>query len=407
LSDDRAGIAGENGGELIHPCKILSTYLQIDRPYWLAWAQIYGVGAITIHRLHEHFGDLASAWYATPAELLEVDGLGTIGLEKICDARKSIEPEDFIEQHLERNPHFWTPADPTYPQLLLETATAPPVLYYRGLVDKSENLGHQLTIGIVGTRDITSYGRRWTQKIAVALAEQGYSIISGLAEGVDTEAHYGCLAVGGRTVAVVGTGLDVVYPARNQALAEKIWEEGLMVSEYPAGTRPDRGHFPARNRIIAGLSRAVLVMEAPKKSGALITAHLANEFCRDVYVLPGGLDNPQSIGCLGLLDRGAQLILSTEQLLTNLQTLRPVEMPPAPAPVQQTMLPLFLPQPVAPPLLAPHLAKILAVVDRSPISFDAIVSKTAIPSSEVSSGLLELELENLVTQLPGMQYQRI
>jgi DNA processing protein len=384
----------------------LSNYLQIDRPYWLAWAQIAGVGAITIHRLHDHFGDLASAWYAEPAELLEVEGLGNLSIERICAARKLIEPEEFIEQHLEQNPLFWTPADPAYPQLLLETATAPPVLYYRGLVDKSENLGHQMTIGIVGTRDITNYGRKWTQKISVALAEQGYSIISGLAQGVDTEAHQGCLAVGGRTVAVVGTGLDVVYPTRNQALAEKIWEEGLMVSEYPAGTRPDRGHFPARNRIIAGLSRAVLVMEAPQKSGALITAHLANEFCRDVYVLPGGLDHPQSIGCLGLIDRGAQLILSTEQLLTNLQALRPVEMPVAPEPVKQTVLPLFLPHFVAPPPLAPHLAKILAVVDKSPVSFDSIVSQTKMSSPEVSSGLLELELENLVTQLPGMQYQR-
>jgi DNA processing protein len=385
----------------------LSTYLQIDRPYWLAWAQISGVGAITIHRLHDHFGDLASAWYATPAELLEVEGLGNLSIERICDARKLIEPEEFIEQHSEHNPQFWTPADPAYPQLLLETATAPPVLYYRGLVDKSENLGHQLTIGIVGTRDITTYGRKWTQKISVALAEQGYSIISGLAQGIDTEAHQGCLAVGGRTVAVVGTGLDVVYPTRNQALAEKIWAEGLMVSEYPAGTRPDRGHFPARNRIIAGLSRAVLVMEAPQKSGALITAHLANEFCRDVYVLPGGLDEKNSIGCLSLLDRGAHLILSVEQLLTNLQALRPVAMPAVPAPVQQTMLPLFLPQPVAPPLLAPHLAKILAVVAKSPISFDSIVAQAAISSAEVSSGLLELELENLVMQLPGMQYQRV
>jgi DNA processing protein len=383
----------------------LSTYLQIDRPYWLAWAQISGVGAITIHRLHEHFGDLASAWYATPAELIEVDGIGNLSVDRICTERKLLEPEDFIETHLVKNPQFWTPADPDYPKLLLETATAPPVLYYRGRVDKSENLGQQLTIGIVGTRDITSYGRKWTQKISVALAEQGYSIISGLAQGVDTEAHQGCLAVGGRTVAIVGTGLDVVYPPRNQALAEKIWEDGLMLSEYPAGTRPDRGHFPARNRIIAGLSRVVLVMEAPQKSGALITAYLANEFCRDVYVLPGNLDQPQSIGCLGLLDRGAQLILSIDQLLTQLRALQPVSSTAKVIATSQTTLPLFLPHPMPP--LPPYLAKILAVVDRSPISFEAIVAKIDIPSSEITSGLLELELENLVTQLPGMHYQRV
>jgi DNA processing protein len=368
-------------------------YLQMDRPYWLAWAQIYGVGGVTIHRLHAHFGDLASAWYAQPGELLEVEGLGPNVIDPICEARKAIEPEEFLEQHSIANPLFWTPADPEYPQLLLETPSAPAVLYYRGNVDEIENAGDRQTVAIVGTRDITSYGRKWTQKISVALAERGFSIISGLAQGVDTEAHYGCLAVGGRTVAVIGTGLDIVYPARNQALAERIWEEGLMVSEYPAGTQPDRGHFPARNRIIAGLSRATLVIEAPVKSGALITAHQANEFCRDVYVLPGSLDNPQSQGCLGLIDRGAQLILGVEQLLNALDGLRPVQLE------EPIILPL--------PNLSPPLSKILAAVEREATSFDAIVLRSAMPGPDVASGLLELELESLVAQLPGMHYQRV
>jgi DNA processing protein len=375
----------------------LTTYLTIDRPYWLAWAQLPGVGAITIHRLHEHFGDLASAWYASPAELLEVEGLGHLTIEKIFPARQAIEPEEFLTQHLRQNPHFWTPADPNYPQLLLETPTAPAVLYYRGQVDLAENQGNRLTIGIVGTRQPSSYGYKWTQKISVALAEQGFSIVSGLAQGVDTAAHQGCLAVGGRTVAVVGTGLDVVYPAQNQALAEKIWDKGLMVSEYPAGTRPDRGHFPARNRIIAGLSRAVLVMEAPHKSGALITAYLANEFCRDVFVLPGGLDSPQSAGCLGLIGRGAQMILGIDSLMEMLSAIVPIHQP---LPIQ-TSLPLFAPD------LAPPLAQILAVIGHLPTAFDEIVNHSKLPISEVASGLLELELDSLVTQLPGMQYQRM
>jgi DNA processing protein len=376
----------------------LTTYLTIDRPYWLAWAQLPGVGPIIIHRLHEYFGDLASAWYASPAELMQVEGLGDISVEKICAARQSIEPEEFLAQHLRKNPQFWTPADPAYPQLLLETPTAPAVLYYRGQVDPAENQGQRLTIGIVGTRQPSPYGQKWTQKISVALAEQGFSVISGLAQGVDTAAHQGCLAVCGRTVAVVGTGLDVVYPASNHALAEKIWGTGLMVSEYPAGTKPDRGHFPARNRIIAGLSRAVLVMEAPHKSGALITAYLANEFCRDVFVLPGGLDNPQSAGCLGLIGRGAQVILGIDQLLEMLQAIAPLQTAPAPV---QTSLPLFTPQ------LTPVLAQIFATIGLEPIAFEAIVQQSNLPVSTVSSGLLELELENLVTQLPGMQYQRM
>ncbi len=393
----------------------LTTYLAIDRPYWLAWTQLPGVGAITIHRLHEYFGDLASAWYAPPAELLQVPGLGEITTEKICTARLSIKPEEFLAQHLLQNPQFWTPADPEYPQLLLETPTAPAVLYYRGQVDPNENQGQRLTIGIVGTRQPSNYGHKWTQKVSVALAEQGYSIISGLAQGVDTAAHQGCLAVGGRTVAVVGTGLDLVYPAQNQALAEKIWAQGLMVSEYPAGTRPDRGHFPARNRIIAGLSRAVLVMEAPHKSGALITAYLANDFCRDVFVLPGGLDSPQAAGCLGLIGRGAQMITGIDQLLEMLRAIAPLNLAsnglidqfPTRSPHHQTSLSLFTPAPAVIPTLAPPLAQIFTAIGQEPTAFDAIVSHSQLPSSEVSSGLLELELENLVTQLPGMQYQRL
>ncbi len=393
----------------------MTTYLAIDRPYWLAWAQLPGVGPITIHRLHEYFGDLASAWYAPPAELLQVPGLGEISTEKICTARLSIEPEEFLEQHLRHNPHFWTPADPDYPQLLLETPTAPAVLYYRGQVDPLENQGQRLTIGIVGTRQPSNYGQKWTQKVSVALAEQGFSIISGLAQGVDTAAHQGCLAVGGRTVAVVGTGLDVVYPAQNQALAAKIWETGLMVSEYPAGTKPERGHFPARNRIIAGLSRAVLVMEAPHKSGALITAYLANDFCREVLVLPGSLDSPQSAGCLGLIGRGAQLITGIEQLLEILQAIAPLQSmsnsnnaganSTGSATALQTSLPLFTP--IKPDPLTPLLSQILAAIGQEPTAFDAIVVHSQLPSPEVSSGLLELELENLVTQLPGMYYQRL
>jgi DNA processing protein len=235
----------------------------------------------------------------------------------------------------------------------------------------------------------------------MTLAEQGFSIISGLAQGVDTTAHQGCLVVGGRTIAVVGTGLDVVYPAQNQTLAAKIGDTGLMVSEYPAGTRPERGHFPARNRIIAGWSRAVLVMEAPQKSGALITAYLANDFCRDVFVLPGSLDSPQSAGCLGLMGRGAQVILGTEQLLEILSAIAPINQPTP----MQTSLPLFTPQ--LTPHLSSQLTQIWAAIDATPTPFEAIVSQSQLSTAEVASGLLELELENLVTQLPGMQYQRV
>ena len=179
--------------------------------------------------------------------------------------------------------------------------------------------GNAPTIAIVGTRRPSPYGLKWTRRLTHRLSQEGFTIVSGLAAGIDTEAHRTCLSLSGRTVAVVGTGVDVVYPRRNQSLYDEIIETGLVVSEYPAGTPPDRLQFPQRNRIIAGLSRATLVTEAPQKSGALITAYLANEFCRDVYALPGSLDNPNSRGCLGLITRGAQLVMDEDNLIQTLQ----------------------------------------------------------------------------------------
>jgi DNA processing protein len=273
------------------------------------------------------------------------------------------------------------------------------VLYYRGLVQPQENHGIKPMVSIVGTREPTDYGKRWTQKISVALAKHGFTVVSGMAAGIDTEAHSGCLAVGGRTIAVLGTGVDLIYPPRNRNLYEQIQQQGLVVSEYPAGTQPNRVHFPQRNRIIAGLCRAVLVMEAPSKSGALITAYQANEFCRDVYVLPGRLDDQQSIGCLGLLHRGAHVILNEGHLLEMLGAIPELD--------SAVQLPLFAPeQPTPVPQLEPELAKVLQALASEPTSFDLIVQQAGLAAGSVSSALLQLELMGLVSQLPGMQYRR-
>jgi DNA processing protein len=191
----------------------------------------------------------------------------------------------------------------------------------------------------------------------------------------------------------------MVYPPRNQSLYEQIQQQGLLLSEYPAGTQPNRVHFPQRNRIIAGLSRAVLVMEAPNKSGALITAHYANDFCRDVYVLPGSLDNPQSLGCLGLLSEGAHIILNEGHLLKMLGAIPNLD--------QAVQLPLFAPEKIKTvPKLEPELAKVLQVLAAEPISLDSIVQQSNLAVSSVSSALLQLELMGLVSQLPGMQYRK-
>ena len=389
-----------------------------ERAYWLAWSQIKGIGAVLLSRIYQHFGSLSRAWVAPMQELGQVEGFGSKLIAQVQQGRSQINPEQLLAKHLQDNPQFWTPADPEYPRLLLELPSPPPVLYYRGQINLEENLGIIQAIAIVGTRYPTKYGRDWTKKISTVLTQQGFTIVSGMAAGIDAEAHWGCLAAGGRTIAVLGTGIDTVYPSSNRKLYEQIQEQGLIISEYPANTKPERGNFPARNRIIAGLCRAVLIMEAPQKSGALITARYANDFCRDVYVLPGSLDNQQAIGCLGLLNQGAHVILGERHLLEMLEIMPTLD--------SQNINNLELTKPSVKgkkennntygnsiPIttrkidisqLEPELAQIVNVITSEPISLDAIAQKTNLDTGTLLASLSQLELMGLVYQLPGMLY---
>ncbi len=370
-----------------------------ERDYWLAWSQVDRVGPVLLKRLQQQFGTLANAWKASATQLQQVEGIGYQLATAVTAARSQINLEQFLEQHSLKNPYFWTPADADYPHLLLEIPSPPPVLYYRGRVQPQENQAITPLVGIVGTRDPSEYGKRWTRRISTALVKRGFTVVSGMAAGIDTEAHIGCLEAGGRTIAVLGTGVDQIYPPRNQPLYEQIVAQGLLVSEYPAGTKPNRIHFPQRNRIIAGLCRAVLVMEAPTKSGALITAHYANDFCRDVYALPGSLDNYKSLGCLGLLNGGAHVILNEGHLLEMLGAIPELD--------SAVQLPLFTPeQPTPMPPLEPELAQVLKALAPEAKPFDLIVQQVGLAAGSVSSALLQLELLGLVSQLPGMRYQR-
>jgi DNA processing protein len=359
---------------------------------------VAGIGPILIQRLSEHFGTLEQAWEASSQELVAVGGFGVQIAKAVAIARQPIDPEQLLRQHEQDNPAFWTPADADYPRLLLEIPDPPPVLYYQGDVVALENQGIIPAIAIVGTRQPSDYGRRWTRKLSAALAQAGFLVVSGLANGIDTEAHTSCLNAGGRTLAVMGTGVDVIYPSFNRPLAKRIAKQGLLLSEYPAGTPPDRVNFPRRNRIIAGLCRATLVLEAPQKSGALITARLANEYCRDVYVLPGNLDNENCLGCLDLLYQGAQAILGEVHLLELLDSLPHLQQDPQ----QLSLLPL--PEPVN---LAPELQQVLQAVSLEPIALDQIVQQTQLATGTVLGALSELELMGLVSQLSGgTRYQR-
>jgi DNA processing protein len=370
-----------------------------DRSFWVAWSQIQGVGSVLLRRLQQHFGTLETAWEAVPEELAQVGGLGDRKIEAIVQGRKQLDLDRFLEKHQQKNPHFWTPADAEYPQTLRQIPNPPAVLYYQGnaaeFCQDWETVPH---IAIVGTRKATEYGKRWTRRLSKVLTQRGFTIVSGMAAGIDREAHLACLEAGGKTIAVFGTGVDVVYPASNRQLYEQILHRGLVLSEYPAGTSPHRTHFPQRNRIVAGLSRAVIVTEAPKGSGALITADLARDFEREIDVLPGSLDNPNSIGPLQLLNKGAKVILGEEQLLELLSDFSSEE-----------TLPSIIPSPavtVSQPSLEPELDRVFQVISSEPISFEAIVGKVGMDAGSLSGSLIQLELLGLISQLPGMFYQR-
>jgi DNA processing protein len=242
---------------------------------------------------------------------------------------------------------------------------------------------------VVGTREPSAYGQSWTRRLVQQLVAHNIIVVSGLARGIDRQAHAQALASGGLTIGVLGTGVDQAYPLANRDLQAQIAEAGLLLSEYANGTPPDRGHFPRRNRIIAGLSRQVVVTEAPQRSGALITARLANDYGRDVFALPGSLDNPCSAGCLDLIAQGAQMVLAETTLIEELGRFPCLPSTASP-----------------PPSLAQELAEVLAAIAQEPVSVDHLSRDLAKPTGELLSSLAQLELMGLITLLPGMRYQR-
>jgi DNA processing protein len=366
-----------------------------DRRYWLAWSQISGIGAILLKRIHQQFGRLAIAWEASPEELCTVDGIGVKLSQSIVEQRRKIDPDEFFADYTDRNLQFITPADPEYPRLLWQIPDSPALLHYRGNLDLLQCAEDGSAIAMVGTRDMTDYGQRWTKRLSGNLSQQGWTIVSGLAAGVDTEAHRSCLEVGGKTIAVLGTGVDLVYPSSNRKLYQQIAETGLVLSEYADGTPADRRHFPARNRIVAGLCQATIVLEAGLDSGALITARLANDYGRDVYSLAGSLDNPQAAGCLKLISEGAQIIVSEGLLLETLGTIGTInQLDLFSVPVDKTV---DVPE---------HLQSIWQVISASaePLILDLIVDRTGLAIGDVLGWLLELELMGVIQQDAGMRY---
>lgn len=354
-----------------------------DRKYWVGFNLIRGIGAVRMQGLVAYFGDLVSAWNSAPNELAEA-GLGLKVIERVVQARENIDLDQVWEKIKKQDITVLTWEDEAYPQRLKEIDQPPPVLYVRG-----EYLPDDLfAVSIVGTRRVTPYGRQITEELSSFLAANGMTVVSGLARGVDAVAHQTALKAGGRTIAVLGSGVDKIYPPEHRALADQIMERGAIISDYAPGTAPDASNFPPRNRIISGLSLAVVVVEAGETSGALITAEFAAEQGREVFAVPGSILAPQSKGTNKLIQNGALPLLSVNDLMQALDITRIGGQKAA-----RKIMPADAIE-----------AKLYSVLSSEPLHVDEIRSQAELPIEKVSAALALMELKGMVRQVGGMNY---
>ena len=355
----------------------------IDKRYWIGFNLIKGIGAVRMQALMRYFGNLEVAWKAPPIELARA-GLGLKVIERIVQARQSVDLEMIWAKIEAQGIKILTWEDETYPQRLKEIDQPPPVLYIRGDYSPDD----LFAVAIVGTRRVTAYGRQITEELAAYLAAHGITVISGLARGVDAIAHQTALKAGGRTIGVLGSGVDKIYPPEHRGLAEKMMESGAILSDYAPGTPPDASNFPPRNRIISGLSLAVVVIEAGETSGALITAEFAAEQGREVFAVPGSILAPQSKGTNKLIQNGALPLLSVNDLMQVLDLTRMGEQKTA-----RKVIPTDETE-----------ARLMNVLSEEPVHIDEIRNQTELPIEKVSATLALMELKGMVRQVGGMNY---
>ena len=355
---------------------------------WFRLIETPGLGPERVRRLLAAFGPAPAVWAASRAARREVAGAAADALGDTHAA---------LAERLELAQRWWqagegrgalTLADPEYPPQLLQTADPPLLLYVHG----DARLLARPSIAIVGSRNASAQGLDNARALAAHLSRAGWAIVSGLALGIDGAAHEGALAGPGSTIAVLGTGLDRVYPSRHRALAHRIAEAGVLVSEFAPGMPPLAENFPQRNRIIAGLARGTVVVEAALQSGSLITARLAAEAGREVFALPGSIHSPLARGCHALIRQGAKLVETAQDIIDECGGAAPVPAPPAPSAAQPTA------EPAADPLLD--------ALGEDPVTLDALSARTGWSAADLAARLLELELDQRVARLPGGLYQR-
>ncbi len=353
--------------------------------YWIGFSLIPGIGRIKLSLLEAYFGDLESAWHAGAAELRAAN-LDARSAHNIVAQRGQISLDAELQKLKNHRVRVTTGNDAGYPQRLKEIYDYPPLLYIRGTLLPEDDL----SVGVVGTRRASAYGKQATEEIVTGLAQNRITIVSGLARGIDAVAHRTALAAGGRTVAITGCGLDMVYPSDHVDLARKIMEQGALVTEFPLGTRPKAEHFPQRNRIISGLSLGVIVVEAGDSSGALNTAQLALEQNREVFAVPGSIFSPASRGTNRLIQDGAKLVRNAEDVMEELNLHmavdRQIEMKEILGPANEVE------------------AGLLACLSKEAVHIDDICRSTGLPIAAVAGALAMLELRGIIRQVGTMSY---
>lgn len=355
-----------------------------DVRYWLGFNLVPHIGPMRVRALLAHFGDLEAAWKAS-ATTLRACGLPQNAVEELLYRRERLDLDAELAAIQRLGLKILTWDDKEYPTLLRNIDQPPPLIYIKGEITSED----EWAVAIVGTRLASSYGKQVAARLASGLAENGVTVVSGLALGIDGVAHSAALDAGGRTIAVLGCGLDIVYPREHRTLAQKICTSGALISDYPLGTKPEANNFPPRNRIISGLSLGTVVVEAGPKSGALITARFALEQGRETFAVPGNINNPHSAGTNAILQRGEAKLVSTVQDILEELNLSLVP--------QQREVRQISPE-------TPSEAAILAQVGYEPVHLDDLVRRSGLPTDVVSSTLCLMELKGLVRRVENMCY---
>jgi DNA processing protein len=351
--------------------------------YWLGFNKVPGIGAKRLRSLIATFGNVEAAWQASPQDLAAA-GLDRRVLDNLLRLRRTLDLEAELERVRQAGLSVLTWEDPAYPANLRRIDAPPPLLFVRGTLIPQD----EWAVAIVGTRRATTYGRECARRLATDLAAAGVTVVSGLARGIDGIAHEATLAVGGRTLAVLGNGLDQIYPPEHRRLAAQIAQQGALLSEQPLGMAPEARNFPARNRIISGISLGVIVVEGDWSSGAIITARQALEQGREVFAVPGSILSPSSSGPNRLIQEGATAVLSANDVLEALNLTRAV---------QQGQVRQLLPT-------EPVERQLFALLSDEPQHVDELGRAAGLPIAEVTSTLALMELKGLVRQVGGMQY---